>query len=408
MPGTWASWGRDADGDGTASPFDPLDAIAAQGALMCHLLRTAQSTGWGDPIDLALAGYNAGWGAVTRYRGVPPYPETTAYIARIRDTAPSFAAAADTEVVATGGDVDAMLPSGYRNGRTAEAAVAWALSQVGAWRDAGYCLRFVARHAYQRPWDGGSIPEAHVAWDNTPTALRHPGSYDAPRGAVVLWDASIGGGAGHIAISLGDGRMVTTTTGAVSRPHNPHLRPPRLPRLDAALLHIPVTQRSGFGASMQDRPHTQGEPVTTQHHMATRWLAVWLTTVGIQGLQPAPQEPLLRWLLSLHERAIAEHEAALEGLGPHQEAIADQILHEVIATQKDTLPTRAQLAIQEGDLLAVRSAEIAAIVWTLAGLDAFSDPADNLLAWRERLRDAAASAAQLDQLPSMLAEARRG
>lgn len=215
MPGTWATWGRDANGDGIASPFDPLDAIAAQGALMCHLLSTATKTGWGDPIDLALAGYNAGWGAVTRYRGVPPFPETTAYIARIRSTAPEFEALpADGSSV--GGDVDAMLPAGYRNGRTAGAAVAWALSQVGSWRDAGYCLRFVARYAYQRPWDGGSIPEAHVAWDNAPASLHHPGSYDAPRGAVVLWDASIGGGAGHIAISLGDGRMVTTTSGAVA------------------------------------------------------------------------------------------------------------------------------------------------------------------------------------------------
>ena len=38
----------------------------------------------------------------------------------------------------------------------------------------------------------------------------------APRGAVVLWNSSIGGGAGHIAISLGDGRIVTTTSGAVA------------------------------------------------------------------------------------------------------------------------------------------------------------------------------------------------
>jgi hypothetical protein len=215
MPDTWASWGRDANGDGIASPYDAIDAIAAQGALMCHLLRTASKTGWGDPIDLALAGYNAGWGAVTRYRGVPPFSETTTYIARIRSRAPEFEAAPAEESLLDG-DVDAMLPAGYRNGRTAEAAVAWALSQVGSWRDVGYCLRFVARYAYQRPWDGGSIPEAHVAWDNAPAALRHPGSYDAPRGAVVIWDASIGGGAGHIAISLGDGRMVTTTSGAVA------------------------------------------------------------------------------------------------------------------------------------------------------------------------------------------------
>ena len=33
--------------------------------------------------------------------------------------------------------------------------------------------------------------------------------------STECWNGSIGGGAGHIAISLGDGRMVTTTRGAV-------------------------------------------------------------------------------------------------------------------------------------------------------------------------------------------------
>ena len=215
MPDTWATWGRDADGDGTADPFDPVDAIAAQGALMCHLLRTAQATGWGDPVDLALAGYNAGWGAVTRYRGVPLYSETTAYIAKIHTLAAQYATPPET-AADTPGEVDAMLPAGYRNGRTASAAVAWALGQVGGWRDAGYCLRFVGRAAYQRPPDGGSIDHAHQVWDNAPTTLRHPGDYAAPRGAIVLWNGTIGGGSGHIAISLGDGRMVTTTSGAVA------------------------------------------------------------------------------------------------------------------------------------------------------------------------------------------------
>jgi hypothetical protein len=88
MPGTWATWGADFDGDGDATASDPEDAIVAQGRFMGHLHRLAGASGYpGDPVDLALAGYNAGWGAVQAHGGVPPYPETVAYLARIRDLA---------------------------------------------------------------------------------------------------------------------------------------------------------------------------------------------------------------------------------------------------------------------------------------------------------------------------------
>ncbi|SOD67422.1 Transglycosylase SLT domain-containing protein [Streptomyces zhaozhouensis] len=84
MPGTWATWGRDDDGNGRVSPYDPGDAVMAQGRLMCSLLAQAHDSGLaGDPLALALAGYNAGWGAVQDHGGVPPYQETQEYIEKI-------------------------------------------------------------------------------------------------------------------------------------------------------------------------------------------------------------------------------------------------------------------------------------------------------------------------------------
>ncbi|NMG76303.1 transglycosylase SLT domain-containing protein [Aromatoleum diolicum] len=60
------------------NPFDPVDNIKGGLAYLRWLLAYFR----GD-IALAAAGYNAGEGAVDRYRGVPPYPETKAYVARI-------------------------------------------------------------------------------------------------------------------------------------------------------------------------------------------------------------------------------------------------------------------------------------------------------------------------------------
>lgn len=59
-----------------ADPFDPTDNITGG---VRHLRRLL------DRFDLrtALAAYNAGEGAVEKYGGVPPYPETQTYIARV-------------------------------------------------------------------------------------------------------------------------------------------------------------------------------------------------------------------------------------------------------------------------------------------------------------------------------------
>src|SRR5690606_23863584 len=66
-----------ARGMGLRDPFDPAQAIPAAARLLSGHVRAFGS------VPLALAAYNAGPGAVTRHGGIPPYPETQAYVARV-------------------------------------------------------------------------------------------------------------------------------------------------------------------------------------------------------------------------------------------------------------------------------------------------------------------------------------
>ena len=66
---------------GVSNVFDARENILGG----TRYLRTLLDTFNGD-LDLTLAAYNAGPGAVEKYRGVPPYRETQAYVAAVKAT----------------------------------------------------------------------------------------------------------------------------------------------------------------------------------------------------------------------------------------------------------------------------------------------------------------------------------
>ena len=64
---------------GVTNIFDPRENVVG-GA---HYLRTLLDTFNGD-LDLTLAAYNAGPGAVQKFGGIPPYRETQDYVRHVR------------------------------------------------------------------------------------------------------------------------------------------------------------------------------------------------------------------------------------------------------------------------------------------------------------------------------------
>lgn len=125
-PYTWPSYARDDAGDGNISPFNPPDAIMAQGRFDCSIAAGAKAdlaSGriHGDMTSIILAGYNAGYGAVVA-NGGPDIAngQTQGYIRSIKAKMVKY------EQVGTGsGTAPGMVPGGPFGANVVAAAMHW-------------------------------------------------------------------------------------------------------------------------------------------------------------------------------------------------------------------------------------------------------------------------------------------
>lgn len=223
LPGTWATWGRDADGDGTADPFDIADAVMAQGRFMCSLIGQAKSSGIsGDVRALALAGYNAGWGAVERFRGVPPRSfadgQTYNYVKLILAMMKQFEGSDSLTVTGSGTEADALrkaatgigTPYAYGGGGPSGPSTGFCDGTNGylggvcvADNTVGFDCSSLVQYAY---WPDVKLPRTAAAQYGA-TVDNAVSRADLKPGDLMFW-AHRDGFIYHVAMYAGDGKIL--------------------------------------------------------------------------------------------------------------------------------------------------------------------------------------------------------
>lgn len=220
MDPTWVVYGKDDDGNGTASQGDIGDAVMAQGRYFCEIAR--QVDGWiadgsvtGDPLSLYIASYNAGEFAIKNAGGMPSggdySSETQPYVQRVLSFIPEFEqpGARGEFTPSNGGGSDVVDAAREYLG----APYVWGGGGAGGPTGGGFDCSGLTQYAYARATAGKNmLPRTSEQQWTVGTEI--PMS-EAKPGDLVFggWQAT---GPGHVGIYAGDGQMVhAPTTGDV-------------------------------------------------------------------------------------------------------------------------------------------------------------------------------------------------
>ncbi|MEE2034696.1 C40 family peptidase [Rhodococcus chondri] len=226
MPGTWDAYGKDADGDGKADVLGIADPVMASGQYLCDSYKLIE--GWkqrglveGDTLDLTLAAYNAGAGAVRRSGGMPSGSpdyenQTKPYVAKIRATEVAFARLL-SPFLGLGIGMGALSDTGNRVVDLAFKFLGlpyvWGGGNINGPSGGGFDCSGLTSYAVHAA-TGIALPRtSETQWrvgTEIPLALARPGDL-----LFGNWQAA---GPGHVAIYIGGGQMVhAPTTGDVVR-----------------------------------------------------------------------------------------------------------------------------------------------------------------------------------------------
>jgi cell wall-associated NlpC family hydrolase len=197
MPGTAA-------GLGVTNPFDPMQSLEG-GA---RYLRR-QLDAFGGDMQKAVAAYNAGPAAVTRYGGIPPYPETQAYVPRVMGYFAEFSPdpASATTPAPTVDPAALGLPASLRSSGVGSRVVQQGLTFLGTpyvWggeSPSGFDCSGLAQYLYRQ--QGVSIPR--VAADQFRAGT--PVASDQMRPGDLVFFARAGY-VHHVGIYIGGGKFL--------------------------------------------------------------------------------------------------------------------------------------------------------------------------------------------------------
>jgi cell wall-associated NlpC family hydrolase len=92
-------------------------------------------------------------------------------------------------------------------------AVAWAEDQMGSTEWDGWCLQFTSDAYSQAGVDissESSTTDSAIDFFNGYTGTKNPPSTNPPVGALIFYNATADNSAGHVAISVGNGRAISS------------------------------------------------------------------------------------------------------------------------------------------------------------------------------------------------------